>query len=67
MSKKSSQKIKSNQEILNGIRGDWGEVKPVTVVFEDRRIKRARKYPQKIVEEGLRAYYNNEDFKDFED
>lgn len=39
MSKKSRNKIKTNVEIIQGIRRDWGEVNPVTKIIPDKRRK----------------------------
>jgi hypothetical protein len=36
---KNKKKIKSNIEIYQGIRRDWGEVNPVTRIIPDKRRK----------------------------
>ena len=65
MSKKALPKVKSQEEILNGMRRDWGDVRPCTVVFEDKSQKRERKYPRKVIEDALRSYQDNRKFDDY--
>ena len=42
MSKKSKKTIKTNLEIYQGMRRDWGSVNPVTKVIPDKRNKRPK-------------------------
>lgn len=39
MSKRNIKKVKTNIEIYQGIRRDWGNINPVTKVIPDKRRK----------------------------
>lgn len=53
MAKQKQETRKDFYEVLNGIRADWGGVKPCMRVFEDERkkIPRKKKYSKKFEEE----------------
>lgn len=42
MAHKKKNKVKSNLEIYQGMRRDWGSVNPVTKVIPDKRNKRPK-------------------------
>ena len=46
----SKQKVKTNVEIIRGIRGSWGAISPVTKVIPDKR-HRKPKHKGRIGEE----------------
>lgn len=46
MSKRKNNKVKTTAEIVRGIRGDWGNVNPVTKIIPDKR-KKPPKYKNK--------------------
>lgn len=51
MSKKKITEPRSNLEVLNSIRRDWGDVKPAMRIFGDRQEKREQKYPKQTLEQ----------------
>lgn len=42
MSKKKSQKLRTNYEVYRSIRKDWGVLNPVTKVIPDKRDKKPK-------------------------
>lgn len=51
MSKKKTQKPRTNYEVYRSIRRDWGEVNPVTKVIPDKR-RKAPKHKKKEWEDS---------------
>lgn len=51
MSKKKTQKPRTNYEVYRSIRKDWGEINPTTRVIPDKR-KKAPKHKNKNLEDA---------------